>query len=152
MHGEGIHHLAFEVPDLDDHVSLLESKGGTRALGQPGGTHAMVDLMAGFGLYFELTETPRPLGTPGPPATRGIKDPARIGLMLSDNDAFRERYIDLFGVPVNPAIETAGGRGCSSRTTTRAILRPRIEKSTCRSTIGGSISFSRLGERVPGAT
>ena len=109
-HGEGIHHLAFDVADLDDHVDLLESKGGMRTLGEPGGPHAMVDLMKGFGLYFELTETanPTPLGTPGPAATKGMQDPARIGLMLSDNDAFRERYIDLFGVPVNPAIETAG--------------------------------------------
>ena len=27
-HGEGIHHLAFDVPNLEDHVRLLESKGG----------------------------------------------------------------------------------------------------------------------------
>lgn len=110
-HGEGIHHLAFDVADIDDHVKLLESKGGTRVLGEPEGTHGMVDLMRGFGLYFELTETstPTPLGTPGPPATRGMKDPARIGLMVSDGDAYRERYIDLFDVPVNPPLDTAGG-------------------------------------------
>ena len=59
-HGEGIHHLAFDVADIDDHVKLLESKGGTRALGEPEGTHGMVDLMRGFGLYFELTETSTP--------------------------------------------------------------------------------------------
>ena len=110
-HGEGIHHLAFDVAGLDDHVELLQSRGGTRVLGEPGGTHAMVDLMTGFGLYFELTETstPTPLGTPGPPATRGMKDPARIGLMVSDGDAYRERYMYLFDVPVNPPLDTAGG-------------------------------------------
>ncbi len=111
-HGEGIHHLAFDVADLDDHVELLESKGGTRVLGEPGETHAMVDLMTRFGLYFELTETsaPPPLGTPGPPPTKGMKAPARIGLMLGDADPFRERYMDLFDVPVNPAVESAGRR------------------------------------------
>ena len=111
-HGEGIHHLAFDVARLDDHVELLESKGGTRVLSEPGGTHAMVDLMTGFGLYFELTETSTPplLGTPGPPPTKGMKAPARIGLMLGDADPFRERYMDLFDVPVNPAVESAGRR------------------------------------------
>ena len=111
-YGEGIHHLAFDVARLDDHVELLESKGGTRVLGEAGGEHAMVDLMAGFGLYFELTETsmPPPLGTPGPPPTKGMKTPARIGLMLGDSDPFRERYMDLFDVPVDPAVESAGRR------------------------------------------
>ena len=68
-HGEGIHHLGFDVGALDDHVELLEAKGGTRVLGESGEIHAMVDLMTRFGLYFELTETstPPPLGTPGPP-------------------------------------------------------------------------------------
>lgn len=110
-HGEGIHHIAFDVADLDGHVELLESKGGTRVHGEPGETHAMVDLMTGFGLYFELTQTstPTPLGTPGPLATSGMKDPARIGVMVSDGDAYRERYIDLFDVPVNPPLDTAGG-------------------------------------------
>ena len=110
-HGEGIHHLAFDVAGLDDHVGLLESKGGTRVLGEPAGPHAMVDLMTEFGLYFELTETstPTPLGTPGPPATRGMQSPARIGLMVSDGDAYRQRYIDLFDVPVAPPLDTAGG-------------------------------------------
>ena len=68
--------------------------------------------MPQLGLTIEMTETqtPTPLGTPGPPATKGLKDPARIGLMLMDADPFRDRYVDLFGVPVEPPRESAGRR------------------------------------------
>ena len=74
--------------------------------------HAFVDLTPELGLTIEMTETqiPTPLGTPGPPATRGMKDPARIGLMLGDADAFRNRHVDLFRVPVEPPRESAGRR------------------------------------------
>ncbi len=109
-YGEGIHHIGFNVSTLDAHVQLLESKGGSRTLGQMGGDHAMVDLMPQLGLSIELTKTstPTPLGTPGPPATKGMQDPARIGVMVRDGDAFKARYVDLFDVPVNPAVESKG--------------------------------------------
>jgi methylmalonyl-CoA/ethylmalonyl-CoA epimerase len=109
-YGEGIHHLAFDVPDLENHVRLLESKGGKRTLGENGGRQAFVDAMPQYGLYFELTKSQNaaPLGTPGPAATHGMKDPARIGVMVRDGDAFRARYVELFDVPVNPAVETKG--------------------------------------------
>ena len=101
-YGEGIHHLAFSVSGLEDHVRLLESKGGRRALGEVGGSYAFVDLMPQFGLTIELTkaQAPSTLSTPGPPATSGMKAPARIGVMVRDGDAFRARYMELFDVPV----------------------------------------------------
>ena len=109
-YGEGIHHIGFNVAGLEDHVRLLESKGGKRVLGETGGSVALVDLMPQFGLTIELAKVQKdtPLGTPGPPATKGMKDPARIGLMVRDGDAFKARYIDLFDVPVNPPVESKG--------------------------------------------
>ena len=112
-YGEGLHHLSFAVPVVDDYVRLLQSKGGTRVLGREGGDYALVDLMAPLGIVIELTKAPAgaavvPVDQVGPPNPRGLNALARIGIMVSDGDRFRQHWIDLFGVPVKPPVETAG--------------------------------------------
>jgi len=111
-HGEGLHHLSFAVPSVDDYARLLESKGGTRTIGVAGGDYALVDLMSTLGIVIELTKAPA--GAPsapqsvGPPNPKGLMSIARIGLMVADGDRFREAWASLFDVPVKPAVETAG--------------------------------------------
>jgi methylmalonyl-CoA/ethylmalonyl-CoA epimerase len=112
-YGEGIHHLSFAVPVVEDYVKLLESKGGKRVLGKEGSDYALVDLMSYLGILIELTKAPAgaaplPVEQVGPPNPRGMKGLARIGLMVADGDRFRQNWIDLFGVPVRPPVETAG--------------------------------------------
>ncbi|MFA9380368.1 MAG: VOC family protein [Acetanaerobacterium sp.] len=57
--GEGLHHIAFDVPSID------ESAGGLEAMGMPvvqtgfynGGKYAYVDSRAALGMMLELLET-----------------------------------------------------------------------------------------------
>jgi catechol 2,3-dioxygenase-like lactoylglutathione lyase family enzyme len=115
-HGEGLHHLSIPVPDVDAYVALLTSKGGTRTLGKAGGDYALVDMMSHLAFVIELTQgtagvaaaskpiiRPDPLIDPDAAWVPGFRNMARIGLMVADGDLYRERWMTLFGVPVNPA-------------------------------------------------
>lgn len=112
QYGEGLHHVSFDVPSVDDYARLLESKGGTRTIGVAGGDYALVDLMSTLGIVIELKKAPA--GAPsapqsvGPPNPKGLRSIARIGLMVADGDRFRAAWAGLFDVPVKPAVETAG--------------------------------------------
>ena len=121
-HGEGLHHISFAVPSVDDYVALLESKGGRRTLGPKGGDYALVDLTSHLAFVIELTQGPAgaapasepvippdPLITPGMDWPAGLKTLPRIGLMVADGDKFREAWMTLFDVPVNPARGAAPG-------------------------------------------
>ena len=113
QYGEGLHHLGFAVTDVDDYVRLLESKGGRRTLGEAYSGYALVDLMSHLGIVIELTrvEGDSMSGGPasvGPPNPRGLKTIARIGLMVGDGDQFRENWMTLFDVPVEPPVESEG--------------------------------------------
>lgn len=55
-HGAGVHHIAFKVKGMTEHVARLEKKGG-RLLQSgdfAGGSYAYVDLTAQLGLIVEL--------------------------------------------------------------------------------------------------
>lgn len=113
QYGEGIHHLGFAVTDVDDYVRLLESKGGRRTLGKEHGGYALVDLMSYLGIVIELTKVEGDLMSGGPASVgptnpRGLKALARIGLMVGNGDRFRENWMTLFDVPVEPPVESAG--------------------------------------------
>jgi len=115
-HGEGLHHLSIPVPDVDAYAALLLSKGGTRTLGKAGGDYALVDMTDHLAFVIELTKGTDgvaaaanpvipgdPLINPAVAWTPGFQHMARIGLMVDDGDLYRERWMTLFGVPVNPA-------------------------------------------------
>jgi catechol 2,3-dioxygenase-like lactoylglutathione lyase family enzyme len=121
-HGEGLHHLSIPVPDVDAYVALLTSKGGTRTLGNVGSDYALVDVMSHLAFVIELTQgttgvasaskpviPPDPLIDPDAAWVPGLRNMARIGLMVADGDLYRERWMTLFGVPVKPARGAAPG-------------------------------------------
>jgi methylmalonyl-CoA/ethylmalonyl-CoA epimerase len=56
--GEGVHHIAFEVKDMDKHLAELKAKGITliQRGDYPGGRYSYVDATAQLGLIVELLE------------------------------------------------------------------------------------------------
>jgi len=54
--GEGIHHIAFQVQGMDEHISLLEKQGGNLVQRGDftGGSYAYVDLSPQLGVILEL--------------------------------------------------------------------------------------------------
>jgi len=110
--GQGVHHVAFNVPGVESHVRFLESKGGKRVVGGPGGD-AIVDLTAQIGINFALHEgqdTPsyivkrRPEGK----ASGGPKVIARLGLLGEDTDSRRKVFNDIFGLSVGEPVNETG--------------------------------------------
>jgi len=117
-YGEGIHHLSFSVHGVDDHVRLLESKGGVRTLGVAGGDYALVDMMPQLGLVIELTEASGepeqlyPHEPPASPAEPGLTAIGRIGVMAwEDTDPARALYEELWDVAEHVAPTTNPGPG-----------------------------------------
>ena len=55
-HGEGVHHIAFQVPDMDESVAYLEMKGGSLAQRGDftGGSYSYVDMNDRLHLLIEL--------------------------------------------------------------------------------------------------
>lgn len=106
-HGEGLHHIAFDVNGVEEQVRLLESKGAKRVVGTVGGSGALVDLMPQLAINIELNDSPHP-HTQAQPSTHGLKTFSRLNLIVADNDRLRDAYIDLFAVPVAPGREAHG--------------------------------------------
>ncbi len=111
-YGEGLHHVAFAVPDVSAQARFLESKGGTRLL-TSGSDYALVDLRTTLGVNIALhkgTSTPLTDEELKVKATQrasgGIRTLARIGLMVPETDKARAAYMDIFGVSLpNPVNE-----------------------------------------------
>ena len=58
QHGNGVHHLTFNVGDrLDEMIRLLQAKGGTLTYGRPGGSSAYLDFTEKLGIVIELTRS-----------------------------------------------------------------------------------------------
>jgi catechol 2,3-dioxygenase-like lactoylglutathione lyase family enzyme len=105
-HGEGFHHLGFDVTDVGDQLKLLESKGGRRVIGASA-DYALVDTLQQYGIALELTGSAKPKMLPQP-ATHGLKTLARIGLLVFENPKYRDRYVDLWGMKPEGGIEGHG--------------------------------------------
>jgi len=56
--GPGVHHIAFEVKNMDDQIAVFEGKGlSLLQRGQfPGGCYAYLDTEAKLGMFLELLE------------------------------------------------------------------------------------------------
>ncbi len=103
--GQGIHHVAFNVPGVESHVRFLESMGGKRVVGQPGGDAAIVDLTTQIGISIALHEgqqTPSYIvkRRPDARASGGLKVVARLGLLGLDTDSRRTTFNAIFGTSV----------------------------------------------------
>jgi 4-hydroxyphenylpyruvate dioxygenase-like putative hemolysin len=53
-HGTSVHHLAFQVPDVNTAVRGLEAKGGTWNMGEGGQSFAYVDMTDDLGFTIEV--------------------------------------------------------------------------------------------------
>ena len=117
--GEGLHHIAFGVPDVGKAVAHLERFGGTHVLGTAGYPAAYVDMKALLGFTFELNQNPSaPAGAaPGTvsiqPATAepthfGMGAILHAGVFVPDVERAAKVFGELMGIPVPKAIAYAG--------------------------------------------
>jgi 4-hydroxyphenylpyruvate dioxygenase-like putative hemolysin len=67
-HGMSIHHLAFQVPDVNTAVRGLEAKGGRWNMGEGGQSFAYVDMTDELGYTIEVGRQQPPAAQPAPPA------------------------------------------------------------------------------------
>jgi len=111
--GQAIHHVAFNVPDVEAHVRFLESMGGKRIVGQPGGDAALVDLTSEIGISFALNEgqdVPSYVVNrrPDERASGGLTVVARLGLLGLDTDSRRTFFNTVFGNSVPEPVDERG--------------------------------------------
>ena len=111
--GQGIHHVALNVPGVESHVRFLESMGGKRVVGQPGGDAAIVDLTTQIGISIALhegQETPSYIvkRRPDARASGGLKVVARLGLLGLDTDSRRTTFNAIFGTSVPEPVDERG--------------------------------------------
>ncbi len=111
--GQGIHHIAFNVPGVESHVRFLESMGGKRVVGQPGSNAAIVDLTEQIGISFALHEGQETPGyiverRPDARASGGLTVVARLGLLGLDTDSRRTTFNTIFGTSVPEPVDERG--------------------------------------------
>jgi catechol 2,3-dioxygenase-like lactoylglutathione lyase family enzyme len=58
--GQGVHHLAFGVPNIDETIRGLQARGGKWVMGTGGQTFAYVDMKDQLGFTIEVGRQPQP--------------------------------------------------------------------------------------------
>ena len=107
--GDGLHHVAFDVQDVDEAVAHLVRLGGTHQLGAAGDASAYVDMTATLGFTIELTRrpTPPPAGAPSRVSIQpAAAEPSRfamgpilhVGIIVPDVVESAGLFADLLGV------------------------------------------------------
>ncbi len=116
-HGEGIHHVAFMIPNTETVTESFAAAGYQVThqglfTGQTG-VYTYLDTDRDLGVVIELLEyfngTPA-FQAPPFPADKGIGTDVvtQVGLIVSDIEATAQRWSDLFGVPLPPIQTTLG--------------------------------------------
>lgn len=116
-HGEGIHHIAFFVPNTDTAANSLKQYGYVvtqRGLftGR-GGSYTYLDTDKDMGIVLELLEhfggSPTLDKPPLSPETGiGTDRVIQVGLIVNDIEATRARWVEILGVPLPPIQQTPG--------------------------------------------
>ena len=110
--GEGLHHIAFGVSDVQEAVAYLEENGGTHVLGAPDFPVALVDLKPLLGFTAELNQMPDatpPQAAPAQGSTNFGSNPmSHIGIFVPDVERSAQLLGDLMGVGVPAAVEPTG--------------------------------------------
>ena len=105
--GEGLHHIAFGVPDLQAAVAYLEEKGGKYLLGAPDYPAAYVDLKPLLGFTAELSEMSGSAQPQTPPAQRsanfGSNPISHVGIFVRDVEQSAQLFGELMGMDVPEA-------------------------------------------------
>jgi methylmalonyl-CoA/ethylmalonyl-CoA epimerase len=111
---EGLHHIAFGVPDVGKAVAHLERFGGTHVMGTAGYPEAYVDMKAILGFTFELNQNP-PAPAAGSsrtvsiqPATAepihfGMAAISHAGVLVPDVERAAKVFGELMGIPAPKA-------------------------------------------------
>lgn len=118
QHGEGIHHVAFLVPETAPAAQSLVEHGYTVTqqglfTGQ-GGRYTYFDTDKDLGIVIELLEvfggSSAPGEAPSFPADAGIGTNVvvQVGIMVNDIEKTRARYSEVFGIPLPPIQTTPG--------------------------------------------
>jgi catechol 2,3-dioxygenase-like lactoylglutathione lyase family enzyme len=116
-HGDGIHHVAFFVPDTQTAVESFAEHGYTVThqglfTGRTG-MYTYLDTDRDMGIVIELLEhfdgSPQ-LSAPPFPADKGIGTDivCQVGIIVHDIEKTAQRYVDVLGVPKPPIQVTKG--------------------------------------------
>ncbi len=153
-HGEGIHHVAFEVPRMDDAVAALETRGGRRVMGVSGPS-VFIDFDAEMGGGIELL----PASQAAPEARAGA-DPgttvAALGHLTSAIEPARLFWRGVLGTDVPAARDTRGvpfpaDCGCDREAYIREVnIRTLTPGLNLIQPVGGVSVWRRLIERHEG--
>ena len=110
--GEGLHHIAFGVPDLQAAVAYLEEKGGKHVLGDPDYPAAYVDLKPLLGFTAELNQMSGSAQPQTPPIERsanfGSNPVSHVGIFVRDVEKAAQLFGELMGMDVPEANAYAG--------------------------------------------
>ena len=123
QHGEGIHHVAFFVPDTQTAVDSFAEHGYTIThqglFTGRGGRYTYLDTDKDMGIVIELLEhfngNPKLSGPPFP-ADKGIGTDivCQVGIIVHDIEKMAQRYVDVLGMPKPPIQQTKGYEGAKT--------------------------------------